>query len=270
VIRIRRVLYSDELEDTLKRARMNYTSGSFLRICIIFSTLVAFVFTGLVFILSLRLSFSAIYFPVVFLATFTLVFLLVKSIPFFNLQNKKAFLEADILYSGRHLLLKLESGSSLVNSIESVSKLKTNSSLYFKELMYDISLGMPVEDALSKSSEISPSAAYSKLLEEIRTSMKTGADINKTLKTTIEDVTKKHLILIQEYGKKLNPMSMFYMIFGTILPSLGTAMLVVISSFLPGMIIIDKRILLGMAVFVFFAQIFFVLAFKSLKPMVVE
>jgi Flp pilus assembly protein TadB len=249
---------------------MKYSSGYFLRLCIIFSTVVALLFMGFALILRIKISFSIIYAPIIFLVTFGFVFLLLRSIPYFNLQNKKGFLEADILYSARHLLLKLESGSSLVNSIESVSKLKTNSSLYFKELMYDISLGMPVEDALSKSSEISPSPAYSKVLEEIRTSMKTGSDINKTLKATIDDVTKKHLIQIQEYGKKLNPMSMFYMIFGTILPSLGTAMLVVISSFLPGMIIIDKRILLGVAVFVFFAQVFFVLAFKSLKPAVVE
>jgi type II secretory pathway component PulF len=270
VIRIRSILYSEKLEDTLKRAGLNYTSVSFLRLCLIGSMIVAVSFTGFAVLLRIKRSFPVTYLLVIFLITFFIIFQLLKSIPSFSLQNKKAFLEADLLYSARHLLLKLESGSSLVNSIESVSVLKTNSSIFFKELMYDISLGLPVEDAIKKSSEISPSPAYSKILEEISTSLKTGADLNKTLRSTIDDVTRKHLIQIQEYGKKLNPMSMFYMIFGTILPSLGTAMLVVISSFLPGMIIIDKRILLGAAVVVLLAQVFFVLAFKSLKPAVVE
>jgi Flp pilus assembly protein TadB len=267
---IKGVLHSDKLEETLKKARLNYASGAFLKLSILAASFVAVVFTVFGFILWLRRNFPLYLLFFLFVLVFFIVFQLVKSIPYFSIQNKKASLESDLLYSARHLLLKLESGSSLVNSIESVSKLNTNSRIYFKEIIYDISLGMPMEDAIEKSVSVSPSAGYSKLLEEILTSLKTGADLNKTLRGTIDDITKLHLIKIQEYGKKLNPMSMFYMIFGTILPSLGTAMLVVVSSFLPGMIIIDKRILLGLSVVVLFAQVFFILAFKSLKPMVVE
>ncbi len=270
MIRIKGILHSESLEETLKKAMLNYSSESYMRLCIIAGLFVAVVFTGFGFLLRLKKEYPLYILFFIFIAVFLVIFQLVKSIPYFTVQNRKGALESDLLYSARHLLLKLESGSSLVNSIESVSNLKTNSSLYFKELMYDISLGVPIEDAIEKSILTSPSPGYSKFLEEISTSLKTGADLNKTLRSTIGDITRQHLIQIQEYGKKLNPMSMFYMIFGTILPSLGTAMLVVVSSFLPGMIIIDKRILLGVAVFVLFAQVFFILAFKSLKPMVVE
>ncbi len=207
---------------------------------------------------------------IIFAISFLLIFQLIKLIPSFSVQNKRALLESDLLYSTRHLLLKLESGSSLLNALESVSKLKTNSSVFFKEIIYDVSLGMPIEKALEKAIEYSPSKAFTKIIEEIQTSLVTGADLQKTLKSTLKDVTRQHLIAIQEYGKKLNPMSMFYMIIGTIVPSLGTAMTVVATSLLPGAIIIDRRILMFIAGLLLVIQIFFILGFKSLKPMVIE
>ncbi len=206
----------------------------------------------------------------VFFASFLACANLLKLIPVFGIQSRKTMLESDLLYSARHLLLKQESGSSLINSLESVSKLRTKSSVFFKELLYDVNLGMPLEDAIKKSVESSPSKAYTKFLEEISSAMRTGADMQKALKAILDDVAKQHFIQIQEYGKKLNPMSMFYMIIGTILPSLGTAMLVVAASFLSGGIIIDIRALLFIASIVLIVQVFFILGFKSLKPSVME
>jgi hypothetical protein len=86
----------------------------------------------------------------------------------------------------------------------------------------------------------------------------------------LDDITKQHHIKILEYGKRLNPMSMFYLIIGTILPSIGTAMLVVATSILRVGLIIDIRILMFIAFVVLVVQIFFILAFKSLKPAVIE
>ena len=190
--------------------------------------------------------------------------LLLRYLPVMKLNGKKAVLESDLLYSVRHLLLKLESGSALLNSLESVSELKTKSSSYFRQLLFDVEMGLPLEDAIEKAIEYSPSKAYTKLLIEIKTSLKTGANLQTTLKNTLEDITKEHLIHIQEYGKKLNPMSMFYMIIGAILPSLGTAMLIVASS----MMSIEVNFgLLGFVLFVLLMlQIFFVISFRSLKP----
>lgn len=266
----RHFLFSKKFEEILKKSQIGEDANKFLIMNLSFTSVVSFLFCGFVFILWMAKRFPIYFFGVVFIVSFFIVFQLVNLIPFFALKNRTAILESDLLYSARHLLLKLESGSSLVNSLESVSNLKTKSSSYFRELMYDISLGVPLEDAIEKAIEYSPSKAYSKILEEITSSLKTGSDIQKSLRTTLEDITKLHMIQIQEYGKKLNPMSMFYMIIGTILPSLGTAMIVVASSLLPGILIIDLRILLAISFLLLVVQIFFVLAFKSLKPMVME
>jgi len=261
-------LFSKKFQEILKKTQIN--EEKFSHTVIVLSLLFSVLLT-LLFALLLFLSNSPLYYAgFVFIFVFIIVFTLVKSIPQFTLKSKKSMLESDLLYSVRHLVLKLESGSSLLNSIESVSKLKTNSSNYFKQLVFDVSLGVPIEEALSKAMEYSPSKAYSKILQEIKTSLTTGSDLQNTLKNTLEDITKSHLIHIQEYGKKLNPMSMFYMILGTILPSLGTAMLIVGSSLMPGILIIDMRILFFMAALLLVVQVFFVLAFRSLKPAVME
>ncbi|MEM3373857.1 MAG: type II secretion system F family protein [Candidatus Woesearchaeota archaeon] len=264
------LFFSKNFEETIKKAKIDYNIEKFVKITYFFSFIIALSFTSFGFFLYLNRPFPLYYLALIFFISFIFVFNFIKLLPNFSLENRKAMLESDLLYSARHLLLKLESGSSLVNALESVSKLKTNSSYYFKELIYDIDLGMPLEDAIKKSIELSPSKAYSKLMEEILSALRTGSEIKHTLKETLKDITKEHLIQIQEYGKKLNPATMFYLIIGTILPSLGTALLVVATSFMPGIIIINMKVLLALAFIVFVVQLFFILLFKSLKPMVME
>lgn len=271
VNRIRKsILFSDSFREILRKSEIGYEAERFAALAFASGIIVAVIFSAFSVFLWIIRKFPLYIIIIIFLGSFIFTFYLVTLIPYFALQNRKAMIESDLLYSARHLLLKLESGSSLLNSLDSVSKLNTKSSLSFREIVYDVSLGMPIENAIEKAIDKSPSKAYTKILEKIDSSMKTGADIHKTLKSTLRDITKMHLIQIQEYGKKLNPMSMFYMIIGTILPSLGTAMIVVGASLLPGALIIDKRILLSIAFLVFVIQIFFVLAFKSLKPGVME
>ncbi|MBN2368317.1 type II secretion system F family protein [Candidatus Woesearchaeota archaeon] len=265
----KKLTFLERLEDNLKKSQMGYDANKYMGMSIVFSLIIAGTMAGFTFALALKNNSGIGNAIIIFIVFFAISFFMILQIPSFGIKNKKALLESDLLYSARHLVLKLEAGSSLINSFESVSKLKTNSSVYFKELMYDISLGATVEDAIRKAIEYSPSKAYIKILEEIKSSLRTGSDIQKTLRSTLDDITKQHLIQIEEYGKKLNPMSMFYMIIGTILPSLGTSMLVVASSLGLLGIILYKWMFIAMALVVFAMQIFFILAFKSLKPAVI-
>jgi hypothetical protein len=43
---------------------------------------------------------------------------------------------------------------------------------------------------------------------------------------------KEQKISVQDYGKKLNPLAMFYMMIAIIIPSLGVTMIVVLATFL--------------------------------------
>ncbi|NTV22897.1 MAG: type II secretion system F family protein [Nanoarchaeota archaeon] len=269
-IKKKTLFFSEEYEELLKKSMLGYDLKKFSKLCYTGGFLGGALMGGYALMMWFLRKFPIYYVAVIFAAFFIIFFLGIKQMPIFSINGRKALLESDLLYSARHLLIKIESGSSLVNSIESVSLLKTKSSVYFKQIIFDISLGMPVEDALRKSMEYSPSKAYTKILEEIESSLKTGSDLQKSLKATLEDLTRQHFIQIEEYGKKLNPMSMFYMIMGTILPSLGSALMVVGASIFSSSFRIESWIFYIMGLFLLIVQIFFVLAFRSLKPAVME
>src|SRR3989344_2877101 len=263
-----RNIFSKEYTKILKKTQTD--PERFSKLAVASSLIVALLISGIVLALLIFRGLPPYYAVIVFLAAFFLAFEMIKLIPAMSLRSRKAMLESDLLYSARHLLLKLESGSSLVNSLESVSTLNTKSSAYFKKLMLDISLGTPIEDAIEKAIAYSPSLVYSKILSEIKTSLETGSDMRKTIKNIVEDVTRNHLIHIQEYGKKLNPMSMFYMILGTVFPSIGTALIIVAASLLPGVLVINFTVLMFLLFMLLVVQLFFLFSFRSLKPGVME
>jgi Flp pilus assembly protein TadB len=243
-------------QEVYKKAEPNGNIKKFVAMTFVISIIASVLVSGLIAGILLFNNKPVYYAGIIFVIIFLVSNLMLRYLPSMKLNSKKAYLESDLLYSVRHLLLKLESGSALLNSLESVSKLNTKSSSYFKQLLFDVEMGMPLEDAIEKATEYSPSKAYTKLLIEIKTSLKTGADLQTTLKNTLEDITKEHLIHIKEYGKKLNPMSMFYMIIGAILPSLGTAMLIVASSMM------SIEISFGLLAFVLFLLMVFKIFFN--------
>ena len=198
--------------------------------------------------------------PIVLISFFLIFVKVFMNAPNLIIKKRKRELESDLLYSARFLLLKMESGSPILNALIDVSNLHTKSSKYFKDIVADIYLGTPLEEAIDWSKKYSPSKSFAKVLEEIRNSLKTHF--------TNDDITKQHLIHIQEYGKKLSPVSMFYMIIGTILPSLGSAMIVV------GLGFVNLNITFTVFLFFLFilavVQIFFIMFFKALKPAVMN
>jgi flagellar protein FlaJ len=74
------------------------------------------------------------------------------------------------------------------------------------------------------------------------------------------------MIEIKEYGRKLNPLAMFYMIIAVILPSIGITMLIVLSTFID--LALDLTILLTIAFFLSIMQVMFLAMIKSSRPAV--
>ncbi|MBU0757953.1 MAG: type II secretion system F family protein [Nanoarchaeota archaeon] len=211
---------------------------------------------------------SLVYIIFVFIVCFMFIATVFFSMPKLEIKKRKFALEADLLYSSRFLLLKLESGAPILNALIDVSKLHTKSSRVIGEIVSDVYLGTPIEKAINIAIENSPSESYTKILEEIKNSLKTGADLEKSLKSTLDTLTKEHMIEIKEYGKKLSPLSMMYMIIGTILPAMGSAILVVATGFIELPVRTGTTILVVMLVSLIITQMFFILFFKALKPQV--
>ena len=88
--------------------------------------------------------------------------------------------------------------------------------------------------------------------------------MSKSLGSVLEQIAREQTIEVNRYGKKLNPLAMFYMIIAVILPSLGVTMLVVLSSFVQ--FELNLTIFLILAGLLAFVQFMFLSMIKFSRP----
>ena len=80
----------------------------------------------------------------------------------------------------------------------------------------------------------------------------------------MDQITKDQINEVNKYGKKLNPLAMFYMIIAVIMPSLGVTMLIILSSFIK--FELSLTILISLALFLGFIQFMFISMVKFSRP----
>ncbi len=201
-----------------------------------------------------------IVFPILFLYLFTI---LLKA-PFVAIKKRRKDIDKDVLFAGRYLLVKINSGKPLLNSLIDASKTFGVGSKYFKEIVDDVTLGMPIEDAIDRAMDLSPSPAFQKILFQINNSLKIGVDISETLANIIEEITSEQLNEIESYSSKLNSVALFYMMLATVVPSLGLTIFVVVAVIIGFQITNAVYVILWMVVVIM--QLFFINLFHSIRP----
>ncbi len=202
--------------------------------------------------------------PAIWLVLFASLFLLMLKLPSFNKAALGKKMEAEVAVTGRRLMIQVESGKSLINSIIDVAKHKKESSKALERVAYDLYMGKPLERAIQEAVANSPSPTFRKIFIQIRNSLKTGSDMKHTLKAALEDITREKIVEFETFGKKLNPLGLFYMIFGTIVPSLGIVIFVLFLTMVN--IPIKGGVLVLFLVLILFMQLFFVVIFAKMRP----
>ena len=179
-----------------------------------------------------------------------------------NRQAKE--IDKDVLFAGRFLLIKLNSGKPLINSLIDASRSYGVSSQYFKGLVRQIELGTTLEKALERARDECPSNKMKKILFQIHNALKIGIDVSENLEAVIEDIANDQLVEIQRYGKKLSSLTMFYMLIAVVLPSLGMTMLVVVAGLVSLNLSPSTFFVLGF--FLLLIELVFITLFKSIRP----
>ena len=164
------------------------------------------------------------------------------------------------------MIIELESGVPLYNAMINISKNYEVVGKYFKEMIDKVDLGTSMEDALNEAVEFVPSNDFRKILWQIINSIRTGSNVAKSLYSVMEQITKDQINEVNKYGKKLNPLAMFYLITAVILPSLGMTMLIILSSFIQ--FELSLTVLLALAGFLGFVQFMFISVVKFSRPSV--
>lgn len=198
--------------------------------------------------------------PVVF---FVMFFYMIR-LPDLRISKKEKEISKEIVFAGRFLIIEIESGVPLYNAMINVSKNYDVIGKYFKEITDKIDLGTSMEDALNEAVEFIPSNDFRKILWQMINSIRTGSNVAKSLYSVMEQITKDQITEVNKYGKKLNPLAMFYMIVAVILPSLGMTMLIILSSFIK--FELSLTILLALAGFLGFVQFMFISMVKFSRP----
>lgn len=180
------------------------------------------------------------------------------------INNRGKKIDRDVLFAGRFLLIKLNSGKPLINAIDEASHGFGATTDYFRDIMRNIEMGTPLETALEEGSEYCPSPSLRKILFQITNALKIGVDVTNFLEAILDEIAEQQLTEIVKYGKKLSSLTMFYMLIAIIVPSLGMTMFIVIASManLP----LDMTAFSVIIFFLFIIQFIFITLFKAARP----
>jgi pilus assembly protein TadC len=173
-------------------------------------------------------------------------------------------IDKEVLFAGRFLLIKLNSGKPLINALEEASQGFGAATEHFRTIMRDIELGAPLEQALDRGTEFCPSKNLKKILFQITNALKIGVDVTNFLQAILDDIAEEQLNEILRYGKKLSSLTMFYMLIAIIVPSLGMTLFIVIAGLVS--IQLDMISFFVILVLLGFIQFLFISLFKSARP----
>ena len=203
------------------------------------------------------------------LAIFISILLIALSIfyyPKIKKQNEYASLSKELPYALRQLATELRSGRSLFDSLDSVASSDYGIlSLEFSRVLEEIKYGESTENAFLNLEKRVDSKALSRVIYEILTSLRIGANLSNSLSIIADDVNFDIRMKLKEYSEKLNAFVMIYTFLAILAPVILLTMLlaasVVIGDLVPG-----DLILVLYSVFFPMIIVFLGLTIKKLEP----
>lgn len=203
------------------------------------------------------------------LAIFISILLIAISIlyyPKIKKQNDYASFSKELPYALRQLATELRSGKSLFDSLDSVASSDYGIlSLEFSRVLEEIKYGESTENAFLNLEKRADSKALSRVIYEILTSLRIGANLSNSLSIIADDVNFDIRMKLKEYSEKLNAFVMIYTFLAILAPVILLTMLlaasVVIGDLVPG-----DLILVLYSVFFPMIIVFLGFAIKKLEP----
>ena len=209
-----------------------------------------------------------------FLISLILAFIL----SFFVYANQRAYpriyntrriknIEKNLIPALGDMLVQLNSGIPLFSILVNISSSSYGElSEEFKKAVKKINAGFPQMEVLEELGETNSSIYFKRTLWQISNGMRAGSDISIVIDESIKSLNEEQLLQIQNYGNKLNPLVMFYMLITVILPALAITFLTIISSIMNMPKNFVSLLFIGLFIFVILLQIMFLGIIKSIRP----
>ncbi len=202
---------------------------------------------------------------VLFVGIYQFTFRQFLRFPYARAKSEGRSAENGILFAARDMIISLRSGIPLFNAMMSVSTGYGSASKEFAKVVSLIQLGTPMADAIDQVSRASTSKTFKRIMLQASVSIKEGADVVQALEEVVEQVMQERIIELRRYGQRLNALSMFYMLFGIIFPSMGIAVLTILTTFI-SIFTVNTNFLILIIVFIGLLQVIFLNLMKSSRP----
>ncbi len=248
-----------DLRFKLAQARMDETVDHYIKKTVFVSTLLAASITIILFSFSKNPK-LLLFFPLIYLLAFT-YFINYTDAKLAKIQRN---VSKEIVFAGRFLIIEIESGVPLYDAFENIGSNYEHVGKYFTEVIQRVDLGTPLDEAINEAVQLAPSNDLRRIFWQILNSLKTGSEMSSALNNVIDQIVREQDILVKEYGRKLNPMAMFYMMIAIIVPSLGTIMVIILATAIGmklGLLLFS--VIIGINVLI---QLFFLVTIKSQRP----
>jgi len=251
----------------LKQAHLLIDPKKFIRQNLTLAVYLALGFSAVLFFIISKQSgkpafFLILLFPVFFLISYSLF----MRTPDNYIRQREREINKNIVFATRYIIIKMESGQPLLNSLVYASKGYAIGGKFFREIADDVNLGKPIEQALEDAHKYNPSRMFQMVLRQILNALRTGIDVSGSLKKILDQITREQQIEIKEYSKKLNSLVLFYLLAACVMPSLGISMFLVVGSLVH--LTFDFKTYLLIWSIMLLLQLFFLGMVKSIKPAV--
>ena len=255
------------LKRQLLQAQMNYTPAGFVRTALMSAACIAAIL--LVISWALLRADERVYLYLLLLAPvlYVLSFFYMLQVPLVMARQRAKRIEQELVFAGRHMLIELQSGVPLFDAMLGISRDYGPVSEEFNKIVEKVTLGVPLGAALHEVAENNPSPYFNRLVLQLANSISSGADVALTLESSLNQISNEQILELKAYGQKLNPLVMFFMIFGIIMPSLGVAFMIMLVSFLGGSgISFGPAALFGVLACIGIIQFIFLSVVESSRP----
>lgn len=187
--------------------------------------------------------------------------------PKIYVTRKQRDIEKNLLSALEDILVQLSSGIPLFDILVNISYTDYGVlSSEFKKAVKRINSGEPEPRVLDDLGKDNPSLYFRRALWQISNGIVAGSDMTIVIRDSINALNEEQLIQIQDYGNRLNPLIVMYMLMTVIIPTLSIAFLTILSSMVDLPEITTQLMFVTLAVFVVFAQIMFLGLIKSKRP----
>ncbi|MFW6282593.1 MAG: type II secretion system F family protein, partial [Minisyncoccales bacterium] len=176
-------------------------------------------------------------------------------------------IEKNLMPALQDMLVQLNSGIPLFTLMVNISTSDYGElSVEFQKAVRRMNAGMHEVNVLDDLGKKTTSVFFKRVIWQISNGLRAGSDMSIVINDSINALGDEQMIQIQNYGNKLNPFIVFYMLISVIIPALSVTFLTIIASIVNLSETVITVIFFSLFIFVVLIQIMFLGVIKSARP----